>query len=64
MPANMPSTPPTPRTRPCPHCGKPYRTLLKRQYGIQIDGGITQSIPQATQWRCLACGKSYTVDSK
>jgi DNA-directed RNA polymerase subunit RPC12/RpoP len=43
--------------RPCPHCGKPYRTLLKRQYGIQVEGGIKQSIPQATQWRCLACGK-------
>jgi transposase-like protein len=54
-----------PRHRPsCPHCGKPYRTLLKRQYGIQSDGGIAQSIPLATQWRCLACGKSYTVQGE
>lgn len=28
-----------PRKTPCPHCGKPYRTLLKRSYGIKIDGG-------------------------
>ena len=61
MPAMSPSTPPTPRSRPCPHCGKPYRTLLTRQYGIQIEGGIKHSIPLATQWRCLACGKRYSV---
>lgn len=49
---------------PCPHCGKPYRTLVKRNYGIEIDGGIKQSIPMGSQWRCMACGKSYTTDDE
>jgi DNA-directed RNA polymerase subunit RPC12/RpoP len=48
----------------CAHCGKLYRTLLKRQYGIQSAAGIKQSIPLATQWRCLACGKSYTLEGE
>ena len=49
---------------PCPHCGKPYRTLVKRNYGIRIDGGMKQSIPMGSQWRCMACGKSYTTDDE
>jgi DNA-directed RNA polymerase subunit RPC12/RpoP len=59
-----PATLPQPHKPSCPHCGKPYRTLLKRQYGIQVDGGVKQSIPLATQWRCLACGKSYSVEGE
>ena len=27
-----------------PHCGKPYRTFLKRQYAIRSDGSIAQSL--------------------
>ena len=49
---------------PCPHCGKPYRTLVKRNYGIMIDAGVKQSIPMGSQWRCMACGKSYTTDDE
>lgn len=49
---------------PCPHCGKPYRTLVKRNYGIKIDGGIKQSIPMGSQWRCMSCGKSYTTEQE
>ncbi len=46
----------------CPHCGKPYRTLVKRNYSIRIDGGMKQSVPMGSQWRCMGCGKSYTTD--
>jgi hypothetical protein len=53
---------PDPVKSPCPHCGKPYRTLLKRNYGLKIDGGIKQSVPLGSQWRCLACGKSYVTE--
>jgi hypothetical protein len=49
------------RKSTCPHCGKPYRTLIKRNYGIKIDGGIKQSVPLGSQWRCMACGKSYVT---
>ncbi len=48
----------------CPHCGKPYRTLVKRNYSIRIDGGIKQSVPMGSQWRCMACGKSYITDGE
>jgi hypothetical protein len=49
---------------PCPHCGRPFRTLLKRGYGIRIDGGTKQSVPLGSQWRCLSCGKSYTTQDE
>ena len=64
MPAITTAATPRRRTAPCPHCGKPYRTLLKRNYGIKIDGGIKQSIPMGSQWRCMACGKSYTTENE
>jgi hypothetical protein len=63
MPASLPTTPQGHR-QPCPHCGKPYRTLVKRHYMLQIDGGVKQSLPMESQWRCLACGKSYTTDDE
>ena len=59
MPAIAPANPPRQQRTPCPHCGKPYRTLLQRSYGIQIEGEVKQSLPLAAQWRCLSCGKSY-----
>ncbi len=58
------TTGPSTQKTPCPHCGKPYRTLVKRNYGIRIDGGIKQSVPMGSQWRCMACGKSYTTESE
>lgn len=61
-PTQSPST--STQKQPCPHCGKPYRTLVKRNYAVQIDGGIKQSVPMGSQWRCMACGKSYTTDSE
>ena len=64
MPAISPATSATTEKTPCPHCGKPYRTLVKRNYGIKIDGGMKQSIPMGSQWRCMACGKSYTTDDE
>lgn len=64
MPAITPATKVDTRKAPCPHCGKPYRTLVKRNYGIKIDGGIKQSIPMGSQWRCMACGKSYTTETE
>ena len=65
MPAISPTTTGhAPRKTPCPHCGKPYRTLLKRSYGIKIDGGVKQSMPMGSQWRCLACGKSYLTEDE
>ena len=64
MPAITPAAKPESQKPPCPHCGKPYRTLVKRNYGIEIDGGIKQSIPMGSQWRCMACGKSYTTDDE
>ena len=48
----------------CPHCGKPYRTLLSRQYRVRIDGGIKQSIPMGSLWRCMACGKTYSTQDE
>lgn len=47
-----------------PCCGKPYRTLVKRAYGIRLEGAIKQSVPMGSRWRCLACGKSYTTESE
>ncbi len=64
MPAISPTTKTTGQKTPCPHCGKPFRTLVKRNYGIKIDGGMKQSIPMGSQWRCMACGKSYTTDDE
>jgi len=64
MPATTPHTSPDGQKTPCPHCGKPYRTLVKRNYGIKIDGGMKQSIPMGSRWRCMACGKSYTTDDE
>ena len=49
---------------PCPHCGKPYRTLVKRAYGIKIEGEIKQSIPMHSLWRCMACGRTFTTDNE
>ena len=64
MPAITPKLTPQTEKTPCPHCGKPYRTLLKRNYGIKIAGGIKQSIPMGSQWRCMSCGKTYTTDAE
>ncbi len=64
MPAITPNAKPANQKTPCPHCGKPYRTLVKRNYGLKIDGGINQSIPMGSQWRCMTCGKSYTTDDE
>ncbi len=64
MPATTPNTTPQGQKAPCPHCGKPYRTLIKRNYGIKIDGGMKQSMPMGSQWRCMACGKTYTTDGE
>ena len=61
MPAITPASNSDTHKAACPHCGKPYRTLLKRNYGIKIDGGIKQSIPMGSQWRCMACGKVFTT---
>jgi transposase-like protein len=49
---------------PCPHCGKPYRTLVKRDYGIKMEGEIQQSIPVRSFWRCMACGRTFTTDNE
>ena len=49
---------------PCPSCGRPYRTLLKRGYSIQIDSGVKQSLPLSAHWRCLGCGKTYTTQDE
>ena len=64
MPAITPAAKPEGQKTPCPHCGKRFRTLVKRNYEIKIDGGIKQSIPMGSQWRCMACGKSYTTDDE
>jgi DNA-directed RNA polymerase subunit RPC12/RpoP len=64
MPATNLSSGSEARKAPCPHCGKPYRTLVKRNYGIKIDGGIKQSVPLGSQWRCMACGKSYVTEDE
>ena len=64
MAATNPTPKPASQKTPCPHCGKPYRTLVKRNYGLKIDGGMKQSIPMGSQWRCMACGKSYTTDDE
>ena len=64
MPAISPVSSSNIEKMPCPHCGKPYRTLVKRNYGIKIDGGIKQSIPMGSQWRCMSCGKSYTTETE
>ena len=45
MPAITPASRPDAQKLPCPHCGKPYRTLVKRDYGIKMEGDIKQSIP-------------------
>jgi len=63
-PTSTPNTGTQQRKQPCPHCGKPYRTLVKRNYSIAIDGGIKQSIPMGSQWRCMGCGKSYTTENE
>ncbi len=40
------STPPNAATKPpCPHCGKPYRTLLQTGYGVDTTHGVTQGVP-------------------
>jgi transposase-like protein len=64
MPARTPTSPRHTPKPPCPHCGKPYRTLLHRSYRLGIDGGIKQSIPMGSQWRCMACGKTYTTEDE
>jgi hypothetical protein len=64
MLATNPTPDPSARKSPCPHCGKPFRTLIKRNYGIKIDGGIKQSVPLGSQWRCMACGKSYVTEDE
>jgi hypothetical protein len=63
MPASLTATAQGHRS-PCPHCGKHYRTLVKRHYMLKIDGAVKQSLPMGSQWRCLACGKSYTTDDE
>ena len=64
MPALAPAAPQRTHKPPCPRCGKPYRTLLSRNYCVKIDGGIKQSIPTASQWRCMACGKTYATQDE
>ena len=50
MPAITPASRSDAPKTPCPHCGKPYRTLVKRNYGLEIDGGITPQIaPEAVR---------------
>ena len=58
MPAITPASRADTQKTPCPHCGKPYRTLVKREYGIKIDGGIKQSVPLHSLWRCRGCGRT------
>ncbi len=56
------STPPNAATKPpCPHCGKPYRTLLQTGYGVDTTQGVKQSVPLTSTWRCMSCGKTYTA---
>ena len=64
MPATTPAGRPDTKRTPCPHCGKPYRTLVKRDYGIKIDGGIKQSMPMRSLWRCMGCGRTFTTDNE
>jgi transposase-like protein len=64
MPARTPASTQHTQKPPCPHCGKPYRTLLNRNYRLRIDGSIKQSIPMGSQWRCMACGKTYTTEDE
>lgn len=64
MPAITPVPASNAQKTSCPHCGKPFRTLIKRNYSVMIDGGIKQSVPMGSHWRCMACGKSYTTDTE
>lgn len=64
MPVITPASTPNQQKTPCPHCGKPFRTLVKRTYGVMIDGGMKQSVPTGAHWRCMACGKSYTTTAE
>jgi transposase-like protein len=64
MPAITPAGRPDAQKMPCPHCGKPYRTLVKRDYGIKVEGGIQQSIPVRSLWRCMACGRTFATDNE
>ena len=64
LPALTPASTQHTQTPPCPSCGRPYRTLLHRNYRVRIDGGIKQSIPMGSQWRCMACGKTYTTEDE
>ena len=51
----------SPPKTPCPHCGKTARTLITRNYGIRIDGGVQQSVPMNSRWRCFGCGKTFAT---
>jgi DNA-directed RNA polymerase subunit RPC12/RpoP len=64
MPTITPAGRPDAQKMPCPHCGKPYRTLVKRDYGIKMEGDIQQSVPKRSLWRCMACGRTFTTDNE
>ena len=64
MPAITPAGRSDARKMPCPHCGKPYRTLVKRDYGLKLEGEIKQSVPMQSLWRCMACGRTFTTDNE
>jgi transposase-like protein len=59
-PTNAATTIPTTKP-PCPHCGKPYRTLLQTGYGVDTTQGVKQGIPLTSTWRCMSCGRTYTA---
>jgi transposase-like protein len=62
MSASTPTDDDTPTTKPpCPHCGKPYRTLLQTGYGVDVSQGVKQGVPLTSTWRCMSCGKTYTA---
>ncbi len=64
MPATNQAAGPSSKKSTCPHCGKPFRTLIKRNYGIKTEGGIKQSVPLGSKWRCMSCGKSYVTENE
>jgi len=50
---------------PCPHCGRPYRTLVKRDYGIQMRAISNRAFPCAASgavWHAGALLRRTTSD--